>query len=293
MEHVDAERTTHFHLGRHYFSMGRYTEAKSNFLEAILEKEELETLTYLALCCLELEQLDESEDFCRKAITLHFGSSLVYMILGVIYYMQKKYVESEQAFLRSLEIEPTNAEALARYAHLMLLTGYDQKAHELLKEALSIDPQNPSALHFKLEYETVNRREKERKKTEIDYIEAETEEVDKLVHLANLALQKKRYREAREYLRQAIALDPLNQNVLNVLLQVDRILHPLYWFNRSLYTPLGILIWIAMAALLVVLFQLRHWDTSLLYIFPIMFYIYRKFVAAKLYDWVIKRKERS
>ncbi|MBZ0113356.1 MAG: tetratricopeptide repeat protein [Thermoanaerobaculia bacterium] len=66
---------------------------------------------------------------------------LLYEILA----QQKRWAEAERIVIELIRAHPTDADLFASYCHLMLCTLHVDKASELSKEALRLDPQNDRA----------------------------------------------------------------------------------------------------------------------------------------------------
>jgi tetratricopeptide (TPR) repeat protein len=75
-----------------------------------------------------------------KATKINPEFSPVYNQLGYVYRAQEKYVEAERAFLKYIDLVPSDPNPYDSYAELLMKTGRFEESIKHYKKALSIDP---------------------------------------------------------------------------------------------------------------------------------------------------------
>lgn len=237
-------------------NLGRYERALELLQTALAENPENGSLLLLAASCYYgISQYDEAEKFCLEAMENGEVDTASYALLGRIYFQKNLFVESEKNFLESLRLNPNQASVLANYGYLMLATGHRQKAKRLIDEALRIDPEDETALHFAFYYYVVTNKKHDQTATLSKYWTVSDDEVPKLVKAGTVEMYNNNYKAARNYFREAFVLEPTDKDILKVLKELDREAHPLYLPQRIIRKLGGpIPVWIGFT---VVLFGLR------------------------------------
>lgn len=82
----------------------------------------------------------------EHAITLYPDNATLHSQLGVALAHSGHLERAQEAFLRVLDLEPTNVDALVSLAHLCRATKHFVEAVELLDQAHRLEPQNPNVL---------------------------------------------------------------------------------------------------------------------------------------------------
>ena len=118
-----------FHLavaerGHLFESKGEFEEAEDHFLSAHkLDPDDATYLIYAACVAFKKGDLHRAEEHARLATKCSDGClDEAYFNLGSILMAQKKYVESQQCYLKALKIAPDYEEARLRLEDLNLLT---------------------------------------------------------------------------------------------------------------------------------------------------------------------------
>ncbi len=87
----------------------------------------------------------KAETELKTAIQLNPRSFDPHYHLGTVYYVNKRFDEAAQAFEKALKINPQSAEALNNFAYMLAENNREaDKARDLARRALAIDPNNPS-----------------------------------------------------------------------------------------------------------------------------------------------------
>jgi len=210
----------------HYMGMGRYQQAINLIYESLAVNPEEGYLHYrLGLCHYYLDQLEEAELQLANALSFGFDREIIMEVQGHLCVEAGRWQEAEEAYLEVLRENPNDASVHAAYAYLMMKTGHQKKADQLLAAALRLDPDNAQALRYRFMFADKTREEK----VEVleRYMHSTDSDTAKLIQLGLDCLYTNRYSRAREHFRQAYLLDPTNQNLLEVMKSFDRDFHPL------------------------------------------------------------------
>lgn len=287
------EAVTIWREATYYYELGRYGKAKARFLQALANQPaDGMTMYFIASCAFHLEETEEAEKYVRKSMQHVSNSELTHALLGAICMEQHAYEEAEENLLAVLSMNPHNAGIMAQYAYLMLKTGYEEKARKLLEEALRLEPGDETVLHYLYFFQRAY--DEQTGQTMSDYMQIAGRDVDKLMKLGLSALDREAYHEARECFAQAFLLDPTNGQLLQVLEEVDMLLHPVYWPNRLLLKTGGSAIWrISLLMCLLVLIELGYDAAAVVVgIVCILFFVYTWF-SPYLYTWSCKMGRRG
>ena len=85
--------------------------------------------------------LPKAEAAARKAIALDANNAQAWAALGQVFSQRKnKFVQSEDAFKRALQLDPKNVAALHFYAHHLSGTGRVKEALALRRQTVVLDP---------------------------------------------------------------------------------------------------------------------------------------------------------
>jgi len=254
----------------HYLDMGRAEQALEKGMKLLSHYPENGFLLYkIARCHYLLDQYEQAIHFTREALRVGFAEEYCYFLLGVTYLESGKYVESEEAFLHALRHNPGDADSLAAYGYLMLLTGHEDKADRLLEEALRIDPENSNVLHYQLMFSVAKEKFDEQDQFLEQYVQVADSEKNKLIHMGMTELSRKNFKQAREYYRQAFLMDPTDARILEILKDLDEATHFLF-FPQRLIMKLGgpIPVWLGFIVLMFVLNWL-DWGVAASIIAPV------------------------
>eukprot|EP00912_Choanoflagellata_sp_UC4_P000455 UC4_evm4s285 len=158
--------------------------------------------------------IDEVEDFYRKALTIDPKNTDRLMNLAVLLQNhRKKFDEAEELYRKALAIDPKNIACLMKLAFLLInhRKKFDE-AEELYRKALAIDSKNIACLMC-LAILLKNHRKKFDEAEEL-YRKALAIDSKNTTCLMNLAIllqnHRKKFDEAEELYRKALAIDPKN-----------------------------------------------------------------------------------
>jgi len=215
-----------------YFDMKRFEQAEPILKEILsLNPEDISAKYLLASSSYMLDKYDDAYQICNDIITTYLAVD-VYRLLGKISRETKFYKNSEGFFLKSLELDPQDATTLAEYSYLLLLCGYKKKANEVMLEATTLEPDNSIVLHYKYYFQHTHGGKKDENEAIGQYIEASSDEVQKLIKLGLTDYKNNRFKSSKEYFRQAFLLEPTSEYILELLSSLDEINHFIFFPNR-------------------------------------------------------------
>ncbi|MCH6255640.1 tetratricopeptide repeat protein [Puniceicoccaceae bacterium K14] len=160
-------------------------------------------------------QIAIAQSHIAKALELNNNLSDAYVSLGKLQYRKTNYIDSEQAFLTAIKLDPNNALAYSTYSGLMhyKFGDYD-KALELSQKARDLAPKDIAP---RLEQSSILvslARAEEAKQILLGLIKEDPQNATVIGRLAWLYDESlNQYDQAIKLYRQAIALDPSNQNL--------------------------------------------------------------------------------
>ncbi len=277
-----------------YLDMDRYEDARIVIL-SLLEADPTDSyaLYYMAAVMLMNDKSTEARSYIQDAMKYGHNKESAFHFLGLTYEKEKNYMEAEQAYLKALEINPSSVMAHAAYGKLMLITGFEEKAMNLLEEAMRLDPENESVNQFLLEFYFAKSDQNNQIRQIQRMMDISSDEVQKLVNLGYYHVLREDAIQAREYYRQAYLLDPTNTELLHILETLDKETHFLFLPNR-LVNKIGgpVFVWICY---IVILFTLRFLKLDRILV-PIsiiyLTYVIYTWVIPLIYKWFVKGRMR-
>lgn len=275
----------------HYYSIGRYEIVLEKLSELISYEPNNGAAHYLmANCLFALDKYDDAIECCKEAILNNFSQDKGNYLLGKIYMEIDKYVKAEDCFLASLRINPQNIESMANYGYLMFRTAHEEKALNIFKEALNIDPNNTTLLHYIFLYHLVKNNKNEKLLVLGQYINNSNNEIGNFVHSGLLDLFDNNYKSARENFRQAFLLNPADKNILNILEDIDRDSHILFVPQRIIRKIGGpAVFWIVSIIICQVLYKLKFSSISTIFLILYILLCIYTWITPFLYRVVIKK----
>lgn len=100
------------------------------------------------------QYVDIAEEYIRKGFAKTPNSDLGFFALGTMYFWGRWDIEEGiENYKKAMEINPSNTEAEEGLAELYTATGEFEKASELIKHMLSIDPLSPNHYYTKANVE--------------------------------------------------------------------------------------------------------------------------------------------
>lgn len=165
----------------------------------------------------------------------------------------EQWQKAEEAFLEALHNNPNDADVYSAYAILMNMTDHRKKGSLFLEKALELDSNSTVVLQLYSLTEMTAKKEKHNNALAL-YMNSTDSEFAKLIHLGWSADFHNRFKEAREYYRQAFVIKPEDKRILSNLEELEINTHPLLLPNRIVERLGGIgfvlMIWIILCILL-------------------------------------------
>ncbi|MBT2637846.1 MULTISPECIES: tetratricopeptide repeat protein [unclassified Bacillus (in: firmicutes)] len=277
---------------RYLFSMGRYEEAAVH-IRNILEEDPFNSnaLYNMAVVFMSRSDFTSARETCMEAMEHGHDKAICYHFIGKTYSYQKDYYNAEQTYLRALEIEPENGELLATYGYLMLVTGFEEKALNLLEHALELEPDSERVNQYVLEYYFVKKDSEKQLELIRNIMDSAGDEQQKLMNLALYHDLQGNMKDAREYYRQAFLVDPSNQYLLSLLAYYDEMTHPLFAPHRIMKKIGGpAIIWIIFMALSLLLYYVGQYKILLTAVAVYLVFVMYTWIATQLYKWFVNRR---
>lgn len=244
---------------RYYYEIGRY-EQTINKLDQLmaLKPNDNYTLYLKASCLFHLNKYNEAEEYCKDALNYGFSICECNYLLGLIFMDSDKYIKAEECFLESLRENPHRADVIATYGYLMLNTGNDKKSAKLMEEALRIDSQNETVLHYRFYYYLAKNKREDQIEILEEYLQVANSEVTKFIKIGMMEFCSGNYKEARENFKQAFLLDPTNEHILSILQSAEEGSNILFLPQRIISRLGGpAVIWIAMIITVMILVKMK------------------------------------
>jgi predicted TPR repeat methyltransferase len=152
-DYIDAENN----LGNIYLQIGHPELAEPCFRRVIDTNKNFATAYgNLGVALKELEKYNEAIDYLLKAIDLKPDDACHYQNLGNVYTHLKSYHEAVGMFRKSLEIQPFDVGVYRKLSRTFFIMGEIGHCIDVLKQWLSYDPENPTALHMYAAYTSTN-----------------------------------------------------------------------------------------------------------------------------------------
>ncbi|MDF2531652.1 MAG: Tetratricopeptide repeat [Clostridia bacterium] len=279
MQHENTQETK-LNEALHYFDIQRYEQALDALYIVLSEAPNDGFALYLAAYChYYLDNYKEAADYCVESMQQGFGMLECNYLLGRIYMDNDELVKAEQSYIEVLRNNPQHGPALAAYGMLMLKTGHEKKAKELMEEAMRVDPEDTVVLHYKFMYYLFKNKKSEQIIVLQRFINSTGNEVAKLINMGIYNMHNKNYKAARENYRQAFLLNPTDKNLLEILKELDRECNILYLPQRFINKVGPAVLWISFIALYFVL--------GLLKLYNIRMVVVMAYLILVLYSWVL------
>ena len=164
----------------------------------------------LAIILGEMHRSQEAIAACRECLALQPRNSEVHTVLGNLLTVVENESEAITAYIKALEMKPDQPAVLVRLGNLMLKSGQTEAAAVRCRRALELDPNFEEARVLERRISATTRS----LASIAAEIEAESKNADerakRLDELAAFLRQERRYDEAIELCRRAVAAKPEN-----------------------------------------------------------------------------------
>lgn len=154
---VPISASTHFAAGQFAESQGNNTQALEQYRKALkLDPSHRDSLFRMAIVFVKSRQFNEAIETWNKYITVTQGDATAYANLGFAYELASRTSEAEQAYLKGIRREPTNAACRVNYG---LLLARKERFNEATMQFQTV--LGEADVHYNLAsvYEDLGRRE--------------------------------------------------------------------------------------------------------------------------------------
>jgi len=170
----------------------------------------------LAMCLLQKRRIHAARYEADLALSLEPDLLLAHHAMANILMMLRKFSQAEQHLNLLLDQDPNEALYYRNLAALYELKGQENKMLPLLEKALELQPQEPGTMAELSEY-YLRRDLSKAEAYAHNALQIAADNVDALVAMGHVLLEKKRYDEAREHAVWALRNDPDNASALYLL----------------------------------------------------------------------------
>ncbi len=141
-----ASSESAFSSGISSFESGDYLTAAKCFRDVLAKfPDELPALTNLAAALIKLDQLDEAEELCLKAISIDESSARAWLNLGLIDKSRSDFIAAAKKFKRAISENQDYAEAYNNYGLVLNEQSDYHAAIEVFRRAIDINPKYAEA----------------------------------------------------------------------------------------------------------------------------------------------------
>lgn len=122
------------------FSTARWAEAEAT-LDKLIALEPNQYINWLMLgrCQLSQQKLDEAMESAMKALDLKEGAD-TWNLMGCVLKSRESFAEAENAFKKSLEMNPRDATAWSGLATVLFALNQDKESEEAAKKSIELKP---------------------------------------------------------------------------------------------------------------------------------------------------------
>ncbi|MFC1655732.1 tetratricopeptide repeat protein [Patescibacteria group bacterium] len=186
-----APRTTEakvlFSQAMTYLERGELGEAETRLVEVTtIEKDFNDAGHKLGLIYLKKGEFGKAEEIFKQLVLKVEDDAIYHSNLGRALYEQEKFQEALGSYLKSIELDDSRPGRFVSTAEVYRLLGEKEKAQEMYKKALNLDPSN------------------------IEY----------LLTFAHFLIEDERYAKARFYLEKVLKLQPDNKMALEMMKEI-------------------------------------------------------------------------
>jgi tetratricopeptide (TPR) repeat protein len=232
----------------------RYALARAALAEAIASEPNDAHLYYLAAWLAWLESdCPRGLDLSAQGLALDPDNPSLLLIRFHLLEESRQYPEAELIIIDLIRHDPADADYLAAYARLMLLTFHVKKARLLCNEALRLDPEHDAARVCDVLLMVVNGQSDASAAQLAGLLDENPESEHYLRLLALLLVEKRQYRAAQILTQQLIRRNPGDQGLIESAVSLRRITHWSSWPLWPLYRfgwPASVALWLGLVLLL-------------------------------------------
>lgn len=239
----DMEQERLWSLFEHYNDIERWEQAL-RVIESLLSLD-INNYNYhfnRARVLYALDQYDDALDELHNAVELGY-TGIQHNFEAMIHWRKRDFFKADECFIRSVEENPNDAHVYSCYADFMMFTGCIDKANLLIDKALELEPSNSTANFLKLLFQSTTNKKNFETFFNERLMEISNEEVDKLFHLGFNEYLSKKYKPAKDLMRQAFTLEPTNKRLSWMMHVLEYKTSNFYMPNRILEMTGGHIVW--------------------------------------------------
>ncbi|VXC03638.1 Tetratricopeptide TPR_2 repeat-containing protein [Burkholderia sp. 8Y] len=216
-----------YHTAAAHYSNGTF-DAALDVLQPMLDDPaaDPEARNLAAICCYQLNRLDDAEAHWRRIIDTHPEHAGSYGNLANLLMAQGRLVDAEPVYRRAVAIRPDFSEAHYNLGNLLRTLGRAAEAEACLREALRLRPELAEAHYNLANLLSGAGRVAEAEAAYRDATSVRPDYAEAFNNWGNLLREQGRLKEARAALRRAVALRPdfdiAHQNLGLVLQQMGQ-----------------------------------------------------------------------
>jgi len=203
---------------RHYRSR-RFEPALKEFLSVQSDAGEFPELSYyLGLCYTQMEKYDEALLYLEQVVASESGLIHLYqsrMVLGIIYAVTRRYRLAEFEFRKLLEDGFESAKVYSALAYALFLQKKPDESIRTLEKALELEPENSNAMNS-LGYILAENGKRLSEALDLcrKAVEKNPRNAAYLDSLGWVHFRLGNFKDARNYLRNALEQAPKNKEIL-------------------------------------------------------------------------------
>ncbi len=162
----------------------------------------------------------QARDHLERVLALDPDHSGARYLLFEVLIDEAEYSEAETLVIELIREHPADADYLAAYARLMLLTLHLEKARLLTQEALRHEPEHRGALLVEVLIATA-RGDHDQARLTLEEVLRDEPDAYRTTHtLFYVLLKQKRYREAEKVGQQLLRTNPTNVDLVDALIDI-------------------------------------------------------------------------
>lgn len=218
-----------FHIRASYFlSRAGRPEESAQVLKEAYEKfpDDAEIVFYYALALMDLEQWSAAEEILASALNSDIKSESLLLNYAVTLERQKKYKKMEAQLKKLLELDANNAEALNFYGYYLVdKTRRVEEGGKYIKSAVALKPDD-AAFVDSLAWYYYKKGDYDEAYRILSSIPAQSvkalNDVEIWLHLGQTAQRLELWKEAADYYKAVLELDPQNKTAVKNLKKVSK-----------------------------------------------------------------------
>ena len=209
--------------------VGQYDRAASMLAEALqAHPGEGQLLSGLAWVECKRERYEQAESLAREALREEPEWVGAHIVLATALENQGKHSECERVLLEALRMDPEDPDLYFTYGRLIWQMGQLPKAKRLVEKALELDPSHSGGHGLLALVESELKRRKEAESAGAKGLALAPDEEGNQAAMGLVYFQSGRPFAARKHLREAVRMDPGDEDIHELFLEADKACRPVY-----------------------------------------------------------------